>query len=104
MELTGRDFSKFGSQYDVLTRIGDGIGDPVEGPVREMDRPRDDSSNRSREGGGIYDCQGRVATLFRNGIVIEEAAKLKQTDGNDAGRRRSKTRCTTSIGLKTLCT
>ena len=85
MELTGRDFSKFGSQYDVLTRIGDGIGDPVEGPVhvRWIGREMIAAIGPEKEV-AFMTATGRVATLFRNGIAIEEAAKLKQTDGNDA--------------------
>ena len=83
--LTGRDFSKFGSQYDVLNRIGDGNGDPVEGPihVRWIGNESIAVIGPEREV-AFLTAGGRVATLFRNGIAIEEAEKLKQTTGEES--------------------
>ena len=83
--LTGRDFSKFGSQYDVLSRLGDGDGDPVMGPVhvRFIGRHLIAAIGPEREV-ALLTTTGRVTTLFRNGIAIEEAAKLKQNQGNDS--------------------
>ena len=83
--LTGRDFSKFGSQYDVLSRLGDGDGDPVMGPVhvRFIGRHLIAAIGPEREV-AFLTTTGRVTTLFRNGIAIDEAAKLKQNHGNDS--------------------
>lgn len=83
--LTGRDFSKFGSQYDVLSRLGDGNGDPVVGPVhvRFIGRHSIAAIGPEREV-ALMTTTGRVVTLFQNGIAIDEAAKLKQKGRNDA--------------------
>lgn len=72
--LSGRDFSKFGSQYDVLSRIGDGDGDPIDGPIqlRWIGREFIAAITPEKEV-AFVGSTGRVQTLFRNGIAIEAA-------------------------------
>lgn len=84
--LSGRDFSKFGSQYDVLSRIGDGEGNPFGGPIhlRWIGREFIAVIGPEKEVAFVT-TNGRVATLFRNGIAIEAAkAANSNADQNAA--------------------
>ena len=82
--LSGRDFSRFGSQYDVISRIGDGEGHPFEGPIhlRWIDREFIAVIGPEKEVAFVT-ANGRVATLFRNGIALEA---LKSANRNVDGK------------------
>jgi hypothetical protein len=83
--LTGRDFNRFGGRFDVQSRIGDGQGHPVDGPVhiRWIGRefmaviaPNKDIS--------LVSMNGYVPFKLCNGIALEEAKRRGNMAGGDA--------------------
>ena len=80
--MAGRDFVKFGGQFDIANRIGDGDGLPFEGKVKVRWVGKEYlaviNNNNDVE---LLTGNGNVAFKLRNGIAIEEAKRLKALTG-----------------------